>query len=633
MIPIVIPLHPKGGKFGDNSELRIALRSIEKHFTDPHRIVIVSKNLPKWITGVEHIPGGGLKSSLLAASEAFPDGFFWVYDDFCLLRDTTAEEMKVTPACRGWSRAKTGWANQLERIHQRLLSEHRPAFDYSRPHGPYWFTKSMVDEGFADWPGMKSKFPWESWILSKHDWPRVYGAVKQYYGAWKSAPNNSVRYLNYNDKGNTGELRNFFHEKFPTPSQWEKPKTAKPLVTEPISRIDHRRVLFTCHEGCDARVWQWCGDGIQAFAKSYQADLVELPKCGDANPQWVLFDAFRASLEYSDIDEFAWVDSDLVISYPATNFWDVYPKHLHLCRNNSDYKNGLRARMNLPASLPNNCTGVVKWNRNEAEKLAVWYDNNKHRFPSSDGDQELLGVAVHELMISPSWFHPRMHVAGANPPARTAFKHKGGRAKVRWIPKFIQTNQRLGIAPPAKSDGRVLPMMTYRICDAGKEMPGEIRISPVQVGDKNRGISMAHISAAETVIANGVFPCLVLEADAEWMIDDAIIPETLDEWIFAGISKYHVGENLKGEHVSKLPKATNGLIEMGRMCGTHAIIYKTEKAAQKMMGFAMASLFLKQPIDVTISLCCEQEGLSRKALVQPWFYQSGPNEIHTRFRL
>lgn len=221
MIPIVIPLHPKGGKFGDNSELRIALRSIEKHFTDPHRIVIVSKNLPKWITGVEHIPGAGLKSSLLAASEAFPDGFFWVYDDFCLLRDTTAEEMKVTPACRGWSRAKTGWANQLERIHQRLLSEHRPAFDYSRPHGPYWFTKSMVDEGFADWPGMKSKFPWESWILSKHDWPRCYGAVKQYYGPFRSPPPSSVRYLNYCDAGFTTELRAWLDTRFSQKSRFE----------------------------------------------------------------------------------------------------------------------------------------------------------------------------------------------------------------------------------------------------------------------------------------------------------------------------------------------------------------------------------------------------------------------------
>lgn len=229
--PIVFPLHPAGGKFRNNSELRYALRSIEKHFKSDYEVAIVSKKLPDWISGVSHVYGEGLKSSLIAAANAYPDGFFWVYDDFCLLRDITGEEMKVTPACRGWSKARTGWAKRLDSIRVRLTKENRPCFDYSRPHGPYWFDKSMVDEGFEDWPGMKSKFPWESWILSKRDWPRCHGAVKQYYGAYKGAPNSSVRYLNYNDKGNTPELRNFLHEKFPDPSIYEGP-----VIQEAISR-------------------------------------------------------------------------------------------------------------------------------------------------------------------------------------------------------------------------------------------------------------------------------------------------------------------------------------------------------------------------------------------------------------
>ena len=220
--PIVIPLHHCGGKLKDDTELRYALRSLDAHFKDMFKIVIVGKALPAWLHGVELIQSDkGLKTALLDAANAFPDGFFWLYDDFCLLQDMTSEEMKVTPAINRWMNAKTGWANSLEKIRKRLVEEGRPAFDYSRPHGPYWFDKSMVDEGFTDWPGMKSKFPWESWILSKRDWPRRFGAVKQYYGAFNGEPGNQA-FLNYADNGNTPELRSWLEKRFPVPSKFEK---------------------------------------------------------------------------------------------------------------------------------------------------------------------------------------------------------------------------------------------------------------------------------------------------------------------------------------------------------------------------------------------------------------------------
>ncbi len=223
MIPIVIPLHPRGGKFRDNTELRYALRSLETHFKDPFEIVIVSKKLPAWMCNAKHLKGGGLKSALKVAAEAYPDGFFWFYDDVCLLKDTTAEEMKITPACKSWSKATTGWSRQLDSIRARLVKEELPAWDYSRPHGPYWFDKSMVDEGFGDWPGMAAKFPWESWILSKREWPRRHGVVKQYYGSFNAEPNPRMSFLNYNDKGNTTQLMDYLHARFSTPSRFEVP--------------------------------------------------------------------------------------------------------------------------------------------------------------------------------------------------------------------------------------------------------------------------------------------------------------------------------------------------------------------------------------------------------------------------
>lgn len=246
--PIIIPLSHCGGKLKDDTELRYALRSLDKHFKDPFKVVIVGKHVPAWLVGAEHVYSGeGLKTALVDAAKAYPDGFFWWYDDLTMLRDSTGEEMKVTPAIKHWMAAKTGWANSLEKIHKRLVAEGRPAFDYSRPHGPYWFDKAMVDEGFQDWPGMKGKFPWESWILSKHDWPRRFGVVKQYYGRFNGEPPAHSFLLNYNDAGNTPELRVWLERRFPDASRFEK-------VAEALNRA--AMVRFRLKGEADGPVYQ-----------------------------------------------------------------------------------------------------------------------------------------------------------------------------------------------------------------------------------------------------------------------------------------------------------------------------------------------------------------------------------------
>lgn len=188
VLPIVYPLHSKGGKLQNDIELKLSLRSLARHLKVPFKVVIAGERLPSWGTNIEllHLVGG-LKAALRAVAEAFPDGFFWIYDDCCLLKDTDAELLKITPACKGWPQlTKTNWAGMLNEIHERLRREGILAIDYSRPHGPYWLDKGMVDEGFADWPGMSGKFPWESWILSKRTWPKRHGVVKQYYGPFNS---------------------------------------------------------------------------------------------------------------------------------------------------------------------------------------------------------------------------------------------------------------------------------------------------------------------------------------------------------------------------------------------------------------------------------------------------------------
>lgn len=221
-VPIVIPLHEDGGKYRCDMELRFTLRSLEKYFTDPFEVVIVGRRVPGVVTNVRHLVSKrGLKTALRHAAEAYPDGFFWMYDDCHLLRPTSAAEMRRTPCLSRRMKAVSAWAQSLDRVFRRLEKEGYPARDFSRPHGPYWFDKGMVDEAFRDWPGMKAKFPFETWILNKRDAERVHGAHRQYYGEFRNPPGPGKRYVNYNDAGNTPELRAWLRATFPEGSRFE----------------------------------------------------------------------------------------------------------------------------------------------------------------------------------------------------------------------------------------------------------------------------------------------------------------------------------------------------------------------------------------------------------------------------
>jgi hypothetical protein len=235
MTTIVIPLHHGGGKLKDDSELRFALRSIAANFSGPVEVAIIGKKLPHWVKGVRFIEQRqkGLKAALHMAARAYPSGFFWFYDDCCILKPITSEEMKVTPCSRGWSKPHTSWARKLDSIRVRLEADGKKAWDYSRPHGPYWFDLGMIEEAFRDWPGMEGKLPVESWILSKRDWPRRHSGYKQYYGAYKGPPGEQQQFLNYNNAGFTEELRAWLSEKFPDLCRFEKP----PVVISPDTRL------------------------------------------------------------------------------------------------------------------------------------------------------------------------------------------------------------------------------------------------------------------------------------------------------------------------------------------------------------------------------------------------------------
>jgi hypothetical protein len=239
MLHIVIPLHPGGGKDKTNEELRFALRSWEANMREPFDVTIIGKRIPAWLTGVTHIKQGapaGLKQALKTAAATYPEGFLWAYDDTFLIKPSTAEEAKVPVAKPSFGQQdQTGWNKMLMQIHGRLVSEGIPPLDVSRPHCPYWFDKSMVDEGFRDWPGMTAKFPWETWIISKRRVPVRVGIEKQYYGKnFGGPPEPHHVYINCSDAGWTPKLKGCLLAAFPRPSRFEKADVEIPTTRDLI---------------------------------------------------------------------------------------------------------------------------------------------------------------------------------------------------------------------------------------------------------------------------------------------------------------------------------------------------------------------------------------------------------------
>lgn len=222
---IVIPLSPCFGKMGDCTELKFALRGFDTYLLGAFDITIVGPKIPGWLCNARHIEQttGRLKTALVLAADAYPEGFSWWYDDFVLIKEQTVEQIKVCPAKSRSSGSETSWMKKLALIRKRLRSMGHPDLDYSTPHGPYWFNKLMIDEAFRDWPGMKGKFPVETWILNKFRAPhQTSDVVAQYYGAFSGPPHGEKLFMHWCDAGMTPELVAWLNEKFPHPSRYEK---------------------------------------------------------------------------------------------------------------------------------------------------------------------------------------------------------------------------------------------------------------------------------------------------------------------------------------------------------------------------------------------------------------------------
>lgn len=315
---IVFPLSPCLGKLRDGTELRYALRGLARHFKGEYEVTVIGPKKPDWYHGrwIEQ-KEGRLKKALRMAAEEFPAGFFWWYDDCVLIADQTPEECMITPSREKWGAAQTTWGNKLEKIRKRLMAEKIQPWDYSRPHGPYWYDASMIDETWADWSNadLIGKFPFESWILSKRDWPRRFGVEKQYYGAWKGAPGPGKIFVNWCDRGFTPELQGWLAERF---------------TEEAPEEIEPKRVKVEVHTLRYGDAW-WvrnCAPTLDQWAKKHghvvKVWTDENVNPAYPNPKFQEIDMLQAFLE-GDADWLFYVDADVWVHPEAPPYPELVP--------------------------------------------------------------------------------------------------------------------------------------------------------------------------------------------------------------------------------------------------------------------------------------------------------------------
>jgi hypothetical protein len=231
---IVIPLHHGGGKDGNDTELRYALRSINKYFKGKYKVQIIGRKIPDWLHGVELIEtNADLKECVYLASKKNPKGFFWFYDDCCLTRKNSEEEMKITP-CKSFNHTPDSvWGRWLKEIGANLSVEGIKAWDYSTPHGPYWYNYDIIQESrndLGDIRGeMTNKKPFETWILSKLDWPRRMNCVDHLRKVIANSAVNIAEkdkdhlyYINYSDGNFTKETVKYLNNRFEVATRFEK---------------------------------------------------------------------------------------------------------------------------------------------------------------------------------------------------------------------------------------------------------------------------------------------------------------------------------------------------------------------------------------------------------------------------
>ncbi|HAH24913.1 MAG TPA: hypothetical protein DCL77_14365 [Prolixibacteraceae bacterium] len=267
MVTIYFPYWEAGSKW---QELRYSLRSLEKHFKEDFKVCIVG-DCPRWIQGVEYIsyqrdPGKSALWNTNRMMEIFMDRgqgawkvenkevkdlkelkelnedsdlFVRMNDDMYLLRDITLEDLMVTRIIRenGEVRKITSGGSQwrkmifstIDELEQReymgyLTESHCPELFSARKMKLIYQVFQLPKEELLPSTLYYNVFPYSILILDKKEQRRLFYGEQNDYSYLSEGVVHKCEggyYLNHNDIGLNGELKEFIESRFSEKSRFE----------------------------------------------------------------------------------------------------------------------------------------------------------------------------------------------------------------------------------------------------------------------------------------------------------------------------------------------------------------------------------------------------------------------------
>lgn len=152
---------------------------------------------------------------------------------------------------------------------------------------------------------------------------------------------------------------------------------------------------------------------VEAYCEKHGIELINLPCPTDHQPQWVIFDAFRASLALPEGSVAGWIDSDIVVLPDAPDILNVEDK-FYFCSPEPVRRVHPNAKVvaklfGLPSPRPYIISAMARWKPEMVVALVKWFDENKGKFRRIYGDQELLMVGCYETKTHFAYFPNNWH--------------------------------------------------------------------------------------------------------------------------------------------------------------------------------------------------------------------------------
>lgn len=248
----------KGGSKWNNNELRLSLRSIEKHWKGEFdEIIVLGDDIPEWVNreSVTVVKSVGYMDAWNDAMRiAGPGGrILWMNDDILFCKDTSWEDLTSPQRriCAGqvglktanlWIKSANGWRKKMGLVMKTLIESGHTSYNFAS-HTPYVFEVDKLIPIFKKFGKLGYKLSVECAYYNTY-LAEIGGTVRIQDKFRTSSPKpipldmRPFRFFNLCDQGLTPDVRSYLFGRFPLPCGYE----AVPPMVDPVRAGSFRDV-------------------------------------------------------------------------------------------------------------------------------------------------------------------------------------------------------------------------------------------------------------------------------------------------------------------------------------------------------------------------------------------------------